>query len=163
RFGREGAQRWQESAPWDGQVPLEVIDLSEVTTGDRGAALRATANRLQASLNLSEGPVVRVGLFELGGEEQRVLLIIHHLVVDGVSWRILLEDLHRAYEALEVGEAVRLPAKTSSFKSWSEHLHEYAHSLPLREESEYWQSLRLSQSVRLPVDHAEGHNSVASA
>ena len=57
-------------------------------------------------------------LFELGESGgQRVQSIIHHLVVDGVSWRILLEDLEQVYGQLERGEEVRLPAKSSSFQA----------------------------------------------
>ena len=90
------------------------------------------------------------------------MLIIHHLAVDVVSWSILLEDLGRGYEQLERGEEMRLPAKTSSFKSWSEHLQRYAHSEALQEELSYWRSLELRQTVPLPVDHEGGENSVAA-
>jgi len=62
---------------------------------------------------------MRVALFDLGVHvPRRLLLIIHHLVVDGVSWRILLEDLQTAYQQLSRKETMQLPAKTS-FQHWS--------------------------------------------
>ena len=162
RLWREG-DRWQQvSVGWDGAVPLEWIDLSRVAAGEQAGQLREEAQRLQGSLNLKEGPLLRAGLFDLGSGEQRLLLIVHHLAVDGVSWGILLEDLRLAYEQLEGGEEVRLPSKTSSFKSWSEHLLAYAESAELRSELSYWQLLGDQPSQGLPVDHASERSSVAS-
>ena len=66
------------------------------------------------------------------GEGVRLLIVIHHLAVDGVSWRILLEDMGRAYQQLREGEEVRLPAKTTSFKQWAEMLEEYVRSQEVR-------------------------------
>ena len=124
--------------------------------------LRESAQGLQGSLDLGEGRLLRAALYELGAQEQRLLLIIHHLAVDGVSWGIVLEDLVSAYEQLERGEEVRLPAKTSSFKSWSEHLQGYAHSEALQEELSYWRSLELTQTARLPRTMRESTNTVSS-
>ena len=160
RYVREASGWWQQSAAWDGSVPLEEIDLRG--EGDQAQGLSREADRLQGSLDLAHGPLLRAGLFELSGGEQRLLLVIHHLVVDGVSWRILLEDLCHAYEQLEGGGTVYLGAKSSSFKSWSEQLQVYADSAQLREELPYWQSLRTVQTVSLPLDHEQGRNSVAS-
>jgi len=63
-----------------------------------------------------------VALFNLGVDKtSRLLLVIHHLVVDGVSWRILVEDLQNL-PATGAREAIKLPSKTTSFKQWSEQL-----------------------------------------
>ena len=60
-------------------------------------------------------PLLKVVLFEVGEQgAQRLLIVGHHLAVDGVSWRILLQDLGTVYEQLEAGTAVQLPGKTSS-------------------------------------------------
>jgi hypothetical protein len=61
-----------------------------------------------------------MGLFDLGEERgQRLLMVIHHLAIDIVSWRIVLEDLQSAYEQAARVQQIALPAKTSSFKAWS--------------------------------------------
>ena len=64
------------------------------------AALDRAGGGLQVGLSLN-GPLLRVGLLTHGpGRRRRLVIVIHHLVVDGVSWRILLEDLWTAYEQL---------------------------------------------------------------
>src|SRR5205809_548308 len=62
---------------------------------EQGLGCRKGAERLQGGLDLEGGQVVRVGWFEFGGGQKRLLVVVHHLVMDGVSWRILLEDLER--------------------------------------------------------------------
>jgi len=84
------------------------VDLSGVPASAK-SALEAAATELQASLNLSQGPWYE-WLFNLGVDKtSRLLLVIHHLVVDGVSWRILVEDLQTTYQQLERG--AMLPSK----------------------------------------------------
>src|SRR5260370_19348045 len=95
RFRRTESGWQQAHADWDGAVAFEHIDLSEHEAAAQPAALTQHADRLQASLDLAAGPLLRAALFDLGQdleqEQQRLLLISHHLVIDGVSWRILLD------------------------------------------------------------------------
>ncbi|WP_419183617.1 non-ribosomal peptide synthase/polyketide synthase [Scytonema hofmannii] len=142
---------------------VSCFDFSTLSDSEQQKAMESTANSLQASLNLSEN-LVQVALFRLGVDKgARLLIIIHHLVVDGVSWRILLEDLVTGYRQLCEGKAIQLPAKTTSFKDWAQHLREYAQSHRLTSELDYWLSVSNSASPPLPVDHADGMNTVASA
>ena len=123
-----------------------------------------TAAQLQASLNLVQGPLIRVALFDRGPyKSARLLVVIHHLVVDSVSWRILLEDLQMAYQQLSTGKMIQLPPKTTSFKHWAERLTAYAQSAELRQELTYWLAAPGAQVGRLPVDYPGGANTVAVA
>jgi len=137
----------------EGGLATYATDLPE----QQKAAIEEAATELQTSLNLSEGSLVRVALFNLG-DSQRLLIVIHHLAVDGVSWRILLEDLQTAYEQLSRGEAIALPSKTTSFKHWAERLREYAQSEAVRQEQDYWLAQAQTSVPRLPVDYAGGDN-----
>ncbi|WP_245217839.1 non-ribosomal peptide synthase/polyketide synthase [Pseudomonas eucalypticola] len=119
-------------------------------------ALEALCNEAQASLNLQEGPLLRAVLATLADGSQRLLLALHHLVVDGVSWRILLEDLQAAYQQLDAGQALQLPAKTSSTQAWAEHLQTYAHSETLQAQRAYWHAQLEGASADLPCDNPEG-------
>ena len=83
----------------------------------------------------------------------RLLIVIHHLAVDGVSWRILLEDFESAYTQLKEGQNVRLPAKTSSFQQWALKLAEYALTDDLKAELDYWKHVTGSPPTPLPLDH----------
>src|SRR5581483_2915970 len=106
-------------------------------------------------LNLENGPLVRAAYLDCGRNAgthgARLLLAIHHLVVDGVSWRILLEDLHAGLLAAERGEEIRLPAKNSSFRQWSSRLAGHARSVGLEPLAQWLAELRKPADA-LPVD-----------
>jgi amino acid adenylation domain-containing protein/non-ribosomal peptide synthase protein (TIGR01720 family) len=133
----------------DSTVPFHQLDLSAIDT-DQQKGIETAAAELQASLDLSNGPLLRVAMVDLGLElPARLLLIAHHLVIDGVSWRILLEDLQRGCLHLMRGQRMDLPAKTTSFKRWAERLSLHARSPEVRSEIDYW--LNESQTKRLPL------------
>jgi amino acid adenylation domain-containing protein/non-ribosomal peptide synthase protein (TIGR01720 family) len=143
-------------------LSFSAIDLSAVAESEQSAAIESEAAAVQASLNLTDGPVLRVVYFELGaGKPGRLLLVCHHLVVDGVSWRILLADLQEAYRALVAGETVQLPAKSSSFQQWTQVLSEYAKSSAVQEQLDYWLRAEREQVQNIPRDY-EGENLVSS-
>ncbi|NCE93551.1 non-ribosomal peptide synthetase [Pseudomonas sp. L13] len=110
------------------------------------AELAALCDEAQRSLDLAKGPLLRAALVSMADGSQRVLLVIHHLVVDGVSWRILLEDLQQAYREQA------LPAKTSAYQHWAQQLHRHAQTLD--EQLPYWQAQFID--AELPCDHPEG-------
>jgi len=162
RFVRGGGGWEQTSTAPGSPVPLSRVDLSGVPEEGQGAALERAAAALQASLDLERGPLLRAGLFDLGHRGSRLLLVVHHLAVDRVSWGILLEDLERGCEQLRRGGTVRLGAKTTSFKQWSELLTEYAQSAAVREELDHWLRVSRLQAPELPVDFPGGANTAAS-
>ncbi|TGV06387.1 hypothetical protein EN829_053460, partial [Mesorhizobium sp. M00.F.Ca.ET.186.01.1.1] len=136
-------------------TPFRCVDLSDLSAQEQeqAARLEEIASEVQASLNIAEGNVVQAVYFNLGEQKAgRLLLVIHHLVVDGVSWRILLEDLQHAYEQLANHADVSFPAKTTSFKMWAEKLAAYADSDALEQEKAYWLQ-QSSGGSPLPVDH----------
>ncbi|MDF5715801.1 MAG: amino acid adenylation domain-containing protein [Rhizonema sp. NSF051] len=164
RFVQSNSVWEQINTTPDDTIPFSHIDLSAIPDAEQKAAIEADAAFLQASLNLSSGPLMRVAFFALGTAKlSRLLIVIHHLAVDGVSWRILLEDLLSAYQQIGRGEAIQLPPKTTSFKDWAMQLTSYARSDTTRKELTYWQGISRTQISHLPVDYAFGANTVASA
>ena len=101
---------------------------------------RVCRNR-QASIGLSSGPLFKVVLFNTP-DYDAILMVCHHLVVDGVSWRVLLEDFNTAYGQAAEGAAIVLPTKTHSFREYAETLHAYADSHELSLEKPYWDSVQ---------------------
>ncbi|HET6851075.1 MAG TPA: amino acid adenylation domain-containing protein, partial [Pyrinomonadaceae bacterium] len=164
RFEYEAGQWRQYNAATEAAAVFSEIDLSTVAVEQQEEELERRATQLQRSLNLSAGPLLRVALFNLGrGQGKRLLLVIHHLAVDGVSWRILLEDVQRAYEQAARGERLELPAKTSSYQSWAAHLVEQAQSEESKGEAAYWLGeQRLLGNAKLPRDYEAGANLVGS-
>ncbi|AZH29547.1 non-ribosomal peptide synthetase [Paenibacillus sp. M-152] len=116
------------------------------------AEILQLADALQRGFDLRNGPLVRLALFRLQ-EADHLLIVIHHLVVDGVSWKILLEDLEKAYQQAANGQKLQLPAKTDSYKEWAARLSKYAHSAQVRQEINYWNEVEAREIRPLPKDH----------
>jgi amino acid adenylation domain-containing protein/non-ribosomal peptide synthase protein (TIGR01720 family) len=146
--------------------PLAIVrlDLSGLAMAAQDAALAITATQLHTRLDLERGPLIRVALLDLGAlRPGRLLLIIHHLAIDGVSWRTLIEDLQTVYSQLNHGAAVALPRKTTSLKQWAERLLDYAQTTALKDELAYWLAPSRRTVARLPIPDDAGPNTVASA
>ena len=114
------------------------------------AQAEALCNEAQRSLDLARGPLLRGLHLRQAGKANRLLLAVHHLVVDGVSWRILLEDLLAAYRQLEAGQTVRLPGKSLSYKGWSESLQQWARGAAAQIELDAWCSRLSGPALALP-------------
>ena len=137
-------------------IPVSFHDLTPLSPADKAPVLRAEAERLQRSLDLTRGPVIRAALFRMGdGGADRLLLAIHHFVVDGVSLRILLSDLAAALHALRQGQPVELAAKTTAFPYWSQRLGDYATDDRALAELPFWREQVTAPAAPLPVDMAE--------
>ncbi|MCQ2515161.1 MAG: condensation domain-containing protein, partial [Ruminococcus sp.] len=121
-------------------------------------------NEIQQSMNLKEGPLCKVIAVENNGEKF-VVFIIHHLLVDGVSWRIIQEDMETAIRQQLNDEEIILPPKTASFIDWSNAIYEYAESEEFESVSKYWNSVipeLAENSFNLPndsiIDNARAEN-----
>ncbi|UKO95748.1 non-ribosomal peptide synthetase [Nostoc sp. UHCC 0870] len=166
RFVQQATQ-WQQynSDVCDG-VSLVIADLSNLAQTEQSQAIELKADEIQRSLNIADGPLLRVVLFNLGKSSPgRLLIVIHHLAVDGISWRILLEDLAAVYKQLDTGKNIQLPAKTNSFQDWAIRLQNYADDQGLHSELEYWLHSRSLAVAPLPLDSlaVESENTVGSS
>ena len=113
--------------------------------------IEAVCRLQQKSVNLANGPLFKVVLFNTP-DYDAILMVCHHLVVDGVSWRILLEDFNTAYAQAVENIPIELPAKTHSFREYAETLQEYAHSYNLSQERTYWDAVQ-KKLLRLPASN----------
>jgi len=125
--------------------------------GDDAGRL-AHCEAAQRSLDLAHGPLLRAVALHGAAGQWQPLLVIHHLVVDGVSWRILIEDLLAAYRQRAGGEPAALPARTASYQRWSEALRRNAASRA--SELPHWQALS-NAAAALPCDDPSGSLTVA--
>ncbi|HEX2296774.1 MAG TPA: amino acid adenylation domain-containing protein, partial [Actinomycetota bacterium] len=162
--------RWlRDASGWRAVVTAEEdgdllwrVDLSGRDPASTVLAMEAEAARLQASFDLARGPLLRGTLFDFGPlQPPQLLLTIHHLVVDAVSWGILVHDLALAYGELARGRAVELPAKTSSFQEWARHLEARASELGPREKTLWAERVSGLDAARLHRD-GDGGNDVGS-
>ncbi|HZI13113.1 MAG TPA: amino acid adenylation domain-containing protein [Myxococcus sp.] len=162
RFTQLDGHWLQHNAGLQTPLTLQQVDLSGVPDAQLPSALETAAAAVHASLDFAEGLLLRTALFDCGhGRPARLLLVAHHLVVDAVSWRVLLEDLETACVQLTQGQPVALPPKTTSFQAWARRLQAHANSESVLAQAEYWRGL--PAFAPLPVDLAQGANTVASA
>jgi len=147
RYRLEEGTWQQQFAQISDILPFSIEDLNQT-------ALLHRTEHYQTSLNLADGPLTRLVLFNLP-DSVRVFWCIHHLIVDGVSWRILLEDLYTAYHQALTAQTIKLPKKTSSFKAWAQRLSVYAQSKTVQSELSYWQNMPVQP---LLVDKPNGQN-----
>ncbi|UWJ17402.1 non-ribosomal peptide synthetase [Bacillus cereus] len=133
---------------------LHVVKRNQVNEKEWNKIIQEEMNIHQASFNLVTGPLMKVVYFEdnLTGND-RIFWVIHHLVVDGVSWRILLEDLQVVYNQMKQGQEIRLPAKSTSFKEWSERLQTYSDSGISKEVKDYWNEQVEKETMKIPMDY----------
>nr|AFR69334.1 nonribosomal peptide synthetase SpiDE1 [Pseudomonas sp. Q71576] len=144
---RHDGSTWHQESGAGAAVEVLVEDLRG--QADALACLEQSAGALQQSLSLNAASVWAARIYRLD-EGWRLVWLVHHVSVDGVSWRILLEDLLRAYGALQRGEAVSLPAKTVSYQAWTQHLATWGNQLPASQLA-YWQRMEGS-GTDVPMD-----------
>lgn len=136
-------------------VKLDTYDIS--TSVSYGKELKEIAGSLQSSLNIYEGPLWRIALFILPNNEYRLLFVIHHLIVDVVSWSILTEDMNSLLLQSSQGVPLELPNKTDSYLKWVSCLQDYAKSDELLSEKEYWNKIH-SVKNQLEINDNIGSN-----
>ncbi|WP_346428425.1 amino acid adenylation domain-containing protein [Pseudoalteromonas rubra] len=122
----------------------QIVDLSDLNEADFSAEVERQCDALQRQLDIEKGPLCKFVYFYAGDDKPaRLFMTIHHLVVDGVSWRILLQDLETALQAIETAQPIQLAEKTSSYQAWGEAVNALAQSEELSEQQTYWRD-RLS-------------------
>ncbi|HVQ92284.1 MAG TPA: amino acid adenylation domain-containing protein [Mycobacteriales bacterium] len=156
--------RWQqELAPPLAAGGVQVVDLSELDGAGQQAAIETEALAAQTGLDIAAGPMHAARLFLLGADRRpRLFLTVHHLVIDGVSWRILFEDIETAYQQLRSGQPVALGPVGTGYLEWTSRLAEHVHSGQLDADLAYWAQRSAGAGDALPVDRV-GTNTVGSS
>ncbi|MCK4762555.1 MAG: amino acid adenylation domain-containing protein [Candidatus Aminicenantes bacterium] len=118
------------------------IETFDIPAGDSlEDKIRETGEKVKASFDLQNSLLIKAAIIKCGAEKPKLLITAHHLVIDGVSWRILLADLYRLYAGFSKGEEATLPAKTASLTDWAACLREYARQEAVQQEVSYWEEI----------------------
>ncbi|MEQ8224553.1 MAG: condensation domain-containing protein, partial [Candidatus Eremiobacterota bacterium] len=140
--------QWYES-PEKSHISIETADLSGMS--GQSEFITEKCSSLQASLDITGGPTVRTVIFKghCDGRD-RLFIAVHHLCVDMVSWRIIIEDFHSIYRSISAGETPSLPPKTSSYREWALALRKYNAEV----HRDYWLNV-LRDISPFPVEYKE--------
>ncbi len=164
RYWQEKGTWFQEILPQVSPPPLTHSRLENLEEEAIQEQVDKIATQVQKSLRIGEGKLFAAHYFSLSSEEGLLLLVIHHLVIDGVSWRILLEDLSLGYRELYARQKVELPSKTTSFLAWAEEMQKQSQDQKSwQKEIDFW----LKASHRkpwglIPLDFLQGQNRESS-
>ncbi|MEC4817968.1 MAG: amino acid adenylation domain-containing protein, partial [Scytonema sp. PMC 1069.18] len=149
RFHKQLEDGWRQFYREDNDsgFAFETINLTTQNQQQQNITMQETCAQAQKSLDVSQGPLARAVLFQLGCDRpHRLLIVIHHLIIDGVSWRILLEDL------VDAIQGASLTPPTTSFQDWSHFLQSYTRSKALQEEQQFWLASLKKTKFQLPLD-----------
>lgn len=152
-FLKEGNQFIQINRGLDMTLSIQHFDLY----GMDHQQFHLKERELQSGISLENGPLMNVVLFDTDAGK-KLFIYIHHTVIDGVSWRILFEDIDTLYRQYKEGKRPSLPLKSDSFKTWSEKLYEYANSEELKREIPHWKKVNsLMKIPKIRKDIAESY------
>ena len=159
RFYRNSDGVWEQfNNGNDGEFYiLEEVALKK--NEDKNLFFETQSIRLKRQLGFSKAPLVGVGLYHDTEKTQSYLLMsVHHLVIDLVSWRILFEDIEALFKQCQKGITLSLPEKTDSFKFWMERNRIFGNSHLLEQQREFWENNLKIPLTRFKVTNPQGLN-----
>ncbi|MFC8277853.1 amino acid adenylation domain-containing protein [Streptomyces sp. NPDC057271] len=138
-----GGLVWALESPAPGTVSaselVRRVDVSDVEQEELEAVRAAEALSARERISSESGIMLQAVWFDAGSARPgQLFLAVHHLAVDGVSWRILLPDIIQAWQAAAEGRQPELEPVPTSFRRWAQHLNDRAHSPQLLAELPYW-------------------------
>ncbi|KAA3617202.1 MAG: amino acid adenylation domain-containing protein [Calditrichaeota bacterium] len=158
-FKIEKNTRYQTFENLPEKAPVKYVDLSSFRKGKQKKSIEEEAARIQQSFVLENAPLMKVVFFECGKKaNSKLLFIFHHLVIDGVSWRLVIEDFVSIFAQFAEKRDVKLPEKSTSYKKWSEKLSAHVQSEEMEKESAFWKALADKPFTGLPLDKPGGAN-----
>ncbi|WBW96384.1 amino acid adenylation domain-containing protein [Oceanirhabdus sp. W0125-5] len=143
------------------RIIIEEYNISQYSSNEQEGKIKEIGSKIKASFDIQKDVLIKVCIFNRGEVGQTILFTAHHLIVDGVSWRILLDDFGTVIEQIKANEEVKLPLKTHSFKEWSIKLNDYVNDIN-KNEKEYWNKEK-EKKFTYPIDHDLGESSVKSS
>ncbi|WP_275667432.1 non-ribosomal peptide synthetase [Bacillus swezeyi] len=121
---------------------------------DKAQRIHKLATDIQMKSSIKDGKLVNLGIFQTD-EGDHLLIAIHHLVVDGVSWRIILEDFETLYSQALKGETLETGYKTDSYQEFARQMKHYAASRRLLKEAEYWRETANADVRFIPANQQQ--------
>lgn len=131
-------------------APFKYLELLQCSYDMKYKNIKRLIQEASINFNIENSLLFNVTMFDLGNETQGLLFTAHHLIVDGISWRIILNDFITIYKQLINEVEVKLPMKTHSFKKWAEEVYEYSKK-DFEKEKNYWKGI-VDKQFAYPTD-----------
>ena len=129
------------------------IDLNCSSTVEMDSTIETKSIESQTNQDLSKSGLFQTLFFKCAnGNQHKMLLIAHHLLVDNISWQILVSDLESIYVKLSRDEEVALFSKTTSYNKWGNHLIELSKSGEFDDELDFWKEQNSSGKIPIDID-----------
>ncbi|SCY70225.1 non-ribosomal peptide synthetase [Alkaliphilus peptidifermentans] len=124
-------------------------DLSKYTVEEQKKMLQQISTE-ESGFNIERDILIKACLFYMDKQQYKLFIKVHHLAIDGVSWRILIDDISTAIEQLILGREIELPSKTSSYSQWCEEINRFSIDKALEKEKSYWQEI-VQKEITFPA------------
>ncbi len=140
---------------------VQYIDLTDCSSSSQDEKIKKFIKKAEVKFNIEKSLLFNITIFQLSHERQAVLFTAHHLVVDGVSWRIILNDFITILKQINNDKKIELPMKTHSLKEWSQQLQNYSKN-NFEEEKAYWKDISNKNFV-YPIDFNKEKDTVKTS
>lgn len=144
----------------DRQLVIPVFDLSGLSFEDQKREIVKLSGEIKGSFYLEDSLLIKLVVFDLGKKQRKLFITAHHLIIDGVSWRILLKDLSESYHQFRKKGSAKLPLKTTSFQEWASLLSNYSRAEDLQKEIVYWNDV-LAKYIPLEEINEDDYETIA--
>lgn len=124
---------------------VKFVSRSKITTEEE---FEMVCNQLQSSFSIKTSPLIKAEVIHFKTRNY-LAIVAHHLIIDAVSWRIVIEDLLNSYYQILDGKKTLLPLKTHSFLNWTEALQQFSESNEIQSKLEYWENVISSNENNL--------------
>ena len=150
RLRRAGVD-WRLEVPEKAPAEPLVVrrDVTGLTEDMLRDSVRQAGYEAEGRLDLKAGRLLQAVWFHADRQPGLLLLVIHHLAVDGVSWRILIPELASTYAALASGHPVTSGSRSTSFRAWAQALQDEANRPSRLRELPYWQDVLATPDPQL--------------
>lgn len=138
---------------------VDVYDLSDYQEDMCQDIMQYVCKRAMSEFDIEKKLLIKACLFNFGNHPKKLFITVHHLAIDGISWRILVEDISMAMECIIGKREIALPKKSSSYQEWGEWVNAQANRLSIKNEKSYWDEV-VSNEFVFPTDYKPLRNCI---
>lgn len=145
----------------DERFEIKEYSIANLSDDKQKKEIERIGTNVKSGFDITKDLLIKAVAITLNDNSKTLVITVHHLVVDGVSWRIIIEDIYNIYSALLNGEEIVLPKKTASVRDWYNRIVEYLDNEISDEELQYWKKMNNGDS-RPKNQHYEYESEVSS-